>query len=358
MWMRNACISLLVGAVCLQAAVQDDQVLNLLKTAREASSIGKYDDAERYHRLALDAARHSGEVSRIAVAAGDLGGILLLLGDYDESRRLSLESLGLLRRAATSRYMVVVLNNLGTLSSLRGDFPGAEKHLKDALELMESLDRRDPYRARLLNNLGSFYYMVDDRARAEKLFKQSIAFIEKELGQDRPELVPSLINLGGLYVAQRRWNEAAALFERALRLLANSVTANHPDVAGVLDNFGLLDLDRNNLIASEKALRRAYAIRRQALGPKHPLVARTAAHLAATLTAAGEYSAAEGFYNEALTIYENVRGDIFGVMTTLEGLAALFRKTNRQSRAEQLQARADSIRFELTHTVRADQFRK
>jgi tetratricopeptide (TPR) repeat protein len=224
---------------------------------------------------------------------------------------------------------------------------------------MESLDRRDPYRARLLNNLGSFYYLVDDWAKAEKMFKQGIAFIEKELGQDRPELVPSFINLGGLYVAQKKWNDAAALFERALRLLANSVTANPPDVAAVLDNFGLLDLDRNNLIDSEKALRRAYAIRLQALGPKHPLVARTAAHLGATLTAEGEYSAAEGFYNEALTIYENVRGsDIFGVMTTLEGLAALFRKTNRQSRAEQLQARADSIRFELTHTVRADQLRK
>ena len=175
MWMRNACISLLVGAVCLQAAVADDKVLSLLKTAREASSIGKYDDAERYHRLALDAARRSGEVSRIAVAAGDLGGILLLLGHYDESTRLSLESLGMLRRAAPNRYMVVVLNNLSTLSSLRGDFPGAEKYLKDALELLESLDRGDPYRARLLNNLGSFYYLVDDWAKAEKMFKQSIA---------------------------------------------------------------------------------------------------------------------------------------------------------------------------------------
>jgi tetratricopeptide (TPR) repeat protein len=155
MWMRNACISLLVGAVCLQAAVADDQVLNLLKTPREASSIGKYDDAERYHRLALDAARRSGEVSRIAEAAGDLGGILLLLGHYDEARRLSLESLGMFRRTGPSPSMLVVLNNLSALSSLRGDYPGAEKYLKDALELVESLDRRDPNRARLLTNLGS-----------------------------------------------------------------------------------------------------------------------------------------------------------------------------------------------------------
>jgi hypothetical protein len=84
MWMRNVFISLLAGPVCLQAAVADDEVLNLLKTAREASSIGKYDHAERYHRLALGAARRSGEVSRIAEAVGDLGGILLRRGRYDE----------------------------------------------------------------------------------------------------------------------------------------------------------------------------------------------------------------------------------------------------------------------------------
>ena len=357
--MRNVFISLLAGAVCLQAAVADDEVLSLLKTGREASSIGKYDDAERYHRLAVDAARRSGEVSRIAEAVGDLGGILLQRGQYDESKRLCLESLGMFRRAGPSRYMLVVLNNLSTLSSLRRDFSGAEKYLKDALDLLERLDRRDPYRVRLLNNLGVLYYSMDDRASAERTLKKNIAFIEKELGQDRPELVTSLTNLGGLYVLRKKYNDAEALFERALHLLATSVHANHLEVAGVLDNFGLLDLVRNHLHESEKALRRAYAIRLEVLGPKHPHVGRSAAHLASTLVAAGKYAAAESFYNEALAIYESAPGgDVLEVTTSLEGLARIFRKTNREGQAQQLQAKADSIRFEVTHTVRADQLQK
>ena len=79
--------------------------------------------------------------------------------------------------------------------------------------------------------------------------------------------------------------------------------SGHPHVAFVLNDLGLLYHDQGKYSDAEPLIRRALAIREQALGPNHPDVA-----------------------------------------TSLENYAALLRETGRSAEATKMEARAKAIR--------------
>ena len=347
---------LLAGLVCFGTTAADESASSLLSKGRQAYKEGHYDNAERYHRLAVSVAEHSGNPDQFAEALGELGGILETTGQYVESKSLSLKALGILRSTPTKRYLPVVLNRLGMLASREGDNQQSEKYLKESLRVTQDFEAHDPYIAIVLNNLGVVYYSNGDIGRAEKTFKKANAFIDKELGPDRAELAPTLNNLGGVYLARKKWDAAGAQFYRALSLLENS--GNFIDTASVLVSVGTMYHARDNAPEAEKAFRRAYEIRLKVFGAKHPKVARTALDLAATLTLEGTYDEAERLYADALHIYEMALGPSAPeVGSTLMQMAKLLRKTNREDAASKLEARAEFIRFELEHVVRVEQLR-
>ena len=343
--------------LCLGKPASGEDLPSLLAKGRAAFKSGNYEDAERFHRLAVDAAEAGGNKAQRAEAIGDVGGVLTAKGRYDEAESMCLKALGLLREVGIHRYLPVVLNNLGTLSSLRGRYPQAEAYLKESFQVVQKLNPGDLYGARVLNNLGVVHFKSGDRGQAEKDFKQAIAIMENHLGSDHMDLAPLLDNLGGLYVAKRKWATAASLFDRALSL-TERLGPDHPHVANSLDGLGAMHFARKNFAEAQQALERAYAIRLKSLGPGHPAVASTAACLAQTLAASGQEERAELLYNDVLQIYEKTFGSrSTQVAVTLEKLTDLFRKTKREGEASLISARARSIRFELEHVVQADALR-
>jgi tetratricopeptide (TPR) repeat protein len=71
-----------------------------------------------------------------------------------------------------------------------------------------------------LNNLAALYQTQGDYAKAEPLYKRSLAIWEKALGPDHPNVATSLENLAKLYRATKRNAEAEALENRAARIRA------------------------------------------------------------------------------------------------------------------------------------------
>ena len=338
----------------LGTAVASPDTSHLLNLGREAAKAGDLDEAERYHRLAVDLAEQSGDSAGLAEAIGDLGGILLARWRLEESKELCLKSLALLRDSKNNRYLPVVLNNLGVISMHRGDYAQSEAYFKESLRSVRAFPRPDAYEARVLNNFGAFYYRIKDLGNAEKAFKKAISVFEKELGPDRAELAPFLSNLGGVYVLRKKWDLATPLFDRALLLLQNSAQPDRLSLAAVLDNQGMMHRLRKNLVAAEKSLRKAHDLRLALLGPENPLVVVTEVKLAGTLRDMGRYEEAEPLYTAALTAYEKTsRLHTMDAATTLEELAHLFRQTSREKNADPLEAKARAIRFELEQTVSA-----
>jgi tetratricopeptide (TPR) repeat protein len=84
----------------------------------------------------------------------------------------------------------------------------------------KSLGPEHPNVARSLNGLGSLYETQGDYAKAEPLFKRSLAIKEKALGTDHHSVATSLENLADLYRATNRVAEAATLEARAIKIRA------------------------------------------------------------------------------------------------------------------------------------------
>ena len=351
---RVPVLFLLTVMLCLGTAAADPDTYSLLTLGREAAKLGDLEKAERYHRSAVGVAEQSGNTVVLAEAVGDLGGVLLARGRLREAKELSLKSLNLLRDSKGARYMPVVLNNLGVIAMNTGNYVQSEAFFKEALRGVRDFPRPDPYEARVLNNLGALYCTIQDLDKAEKAFKKAISVIEKQLGPDRAELAPFLSNLGGIYALRKKWSSAEPLLQRALSLMQQSPQPDKLNLAGVLDNLGMLEHYRKNLAESEKLLREAYELRVALLGRENPLAVVTAVKLAGTLRDSGRFSDSERLYSEALAILEKTeRLQTADAATAFEELARLLRKTNREQKAEPLEAKAKAIRFDLEHTVSA-----
>ena len=355
MRVRTSVGVLLMGAFCQRVPLFADDLSTLIEKGREAFHSDNFHDAERYNRLAVEESERLGDAAKMGEALGDLGGVLLATGRHAEAKTTCLRALEVLRNAASKGYLPVVLNNLGALSSQNEQFVEAESYLTESLSILNELNPRDPYRARVLNNLGVLHYATGNTKRAEKEFRQAIDEWERERDPRSPEIVPLLSNLGGVYVAQKKWDAATTLFNRALSILSGSSSLN---LAGVLDNVGTMHSARGKYGEAKEAFRRSYLIRLDAFGKQHPAVASSAANLASTLNALGEYKEAEDLLNGALQVYEKTFGSqSFHVLATLEKLTEVFRKTGRENEAALMAARAQDIRFERSHVVSANALR-
>jgi len=71
-----------------------------------------------------------------------------------------------------------------------------------------------------LNNLAALYEDQGDYAKAEPLYRRSLAIREKALGPNHPDVATSLENLAALYRATGRSSEAQALERRAAQIRA------------------------------------------------------------------------------------------------------------------------------------------
>ena len=71
-----------------------------------------------------------------------------------------------------------------------------------------------------LNNLAGLYQHQGNYAKAEPLYKRSLAIFETALGHDHLNVATSLENLAGLYRATQRTVEAEVLEQRAASIRA------------------------------------------------------------------------------------------------------------------------------------------
>jgi tetratricopeptide (TPR) repeat protein len=64
--------------------------------------------------------------------------------------------------------------------------------------------------------------------------------LEKQLGENHPNVATSLNNLAGLYKSQGKYNEAESLYRRSLSIWEKQLGENHPLVATSLNNLAEL----------------------------------------------------------------------------------------------------------------------
>jgi len=140
--------------------------------------------------------------------------------------------------------------------------------------------------------------------------------------------------------------EAKALHERALAIREDALGPEHPLVATSLNSLARVH-ELTGAFAEAKALHeRALRIREKALGPEHPDVAASLTNLAiAVHQGMGAYAEAKALFERALTIQEKALGpDHPDVAASLTGLAIVSQVTGAYAEAKPLFERALAIR--------------
>lgn len=198
------------------------------------------------------------------------------------------------------RYMVAAQLAYG-----QGHYDEAEKQVKAALEYAKSFWPNDPRTAKSLGFLGEIYRAQGKDADAEKPFKEALAIWKEVFEPERLELLVPLDELAQLYQDEGKYAEAEPLFKRGI-----TVAEKHYNS-----------------------------------GEKSDILAVRLDKLAGLYCAAGKYEKAEPLYKRALEVRKNVLDrDSPDVAQSLENYAKVLRKLDRAAEAEDLEARAKSIR--------------
>jgi len=233
-------------------------------------------------------------------------------GRFAEALPLLIEAV---ERATESQERATYLENLAGLYQERGEFDNALQGFQAALELREKgaetslvartlnslavvqqrLDRDDEAYASYTRSLalytdmqgtddrdlgvafGNLARLVEERGdpiAASKLHRHSVDLLSRSVGADHPDIAVEMSHL-----AQALWDQgdragARDFADRALRILDAAFPDGHPRLAAMLARSAIFTepVDRE---AAAELYRRSLKIRDTALGPDHPITARS-----------------------------------------------------------------------------------
>ncbi|HMB05209.1 MAG TPA: tetratricopeptide repeat protein [Isosphaeraceae bacterium] len=255
-----------------------------------------------------------------------------------------------------------------------GRLDEAEKLLRAAEKEARGFAASDPRLATTLDHLAWVLCAEGKYAEAEPLAKSALAWREKALGPEHPDVVKSLNTLACLYDAEGKLDQAKPLYERGLSLAERSRRPGDPGVAAFLDNLATIAHVQGKNAEAEAFYKRALAVREKAPGaieyycPMHPNIIRSESghcpicgmplakrkketDLAPTLHNLGTLYLDQGKFAEAEPLFKqvlNIREKSLGpehpdVATSLEALGALYAKQGKHAEAETYLKRALAI---------------
>ena len=268
-------------------------------------------------------------------------------GSYQEAIQYAIELVPAGEEAFGKGHpnVAIFMNNLAALYKSLGDYAKAEPLYKQSLAIREkALGPEHPDVALGLNNLAGLYKSLGDYAKAEPLYKRFLAIVEKAYGPEHPHVATSLNTLAGLYKPLGDYAKAEPLYKRSLAIREKALGPEHPHVATSLNNLAGLYASLGDYAKAEPLYKRSLAIREKALGPEHPYVATSLNNLAGLYASLGDYAKAEPLYKRSLAIDEKAYGpDHPDVATSLSNLALLYASLGDYTKAEPLYKRSLAI---------------
>lgn len=166
-------------------------------------------------RLALRAARATGDRWNEGAILGNLANLVENLGDYAEAQRLHEQGLAISRAIGDQVGESADLHALGNLARRRGDYARARRLYKESLALDRQLGNRAD-EGGILSNLGLLAYQLGNYDEARRRYEGALAAL-REVGDPASE-ANVLGSLARMALAEGKMSEALALLDTALPL--------------------------------------------------------------------------------------------------------------------------------------------
>jgi len=142
------------------------------------------------------------------------------------ARKHAEKSLDIYRKAYGENHPFVerALEWAGQAEAEDGSPKLAIRHYKEALNIVDTSDRRGDIYFAILYDLGNVYDdVLHEPKTAEPLFRAAIAGFQKELGVEHSATILAECNLAYLFIEQDRYGEAEPLLQKALHQLSEKM---------------------------------------------------------------------------------------------------------------------------------------
>jgi tetratricopeptide (TPR) repeat protein len=295
---------------------------------------GRYGEAEKIHWGLLRNAEDSSQPTTL-VHSGHMG----LARFYEDQGKFS-EAEEHYKAALAETEKLELWPNRAPLASTsiwvakfyvtQRRYAEAEPHFKRTLEILENEESRpDSYLPRHLADFAKFYQDQGKNEAAEELYLRALALSEKNRGAENTLTVHALSELAGFYRATGRNAEAETNYRRALVIIEKTAAVQTTWYAKPWNRLRWNRRIRQTLIA----------------GPQLS-VGAALDRLAEVCEDQQKYAEAEPLRKRSLDLKEKARGRPLhtAVADAQEAYASVLRQIGRGSEAEDLEARARSIR--------------
>ncbi len=267
---------------------------------------GQYAKAETMavDLIANDKRMHGPRSEEYFATVQKVADVYFQLDKFSEAEKLLTESLDLQEK--NSLYKAAFHSELGGLYTGNAQFQKATKHLNEALDIIEKLNKSNSVIGlSAMANIGILYMYQGKYAEAEEAFD----FVLGNMSEEEPNYFNVLNNQALVYHSLGQLDRSEKLFEQIR--LADSVYlgATHPDYAVTLSNLALLYLDEGKYKQAEDLLTKSLEIQKMNDEAETALYGSKLNNLAKVYRIAGQAEKSIPLHQRALTIFKQTVGE-------------------------------------------------
>jgi tetratricopeptide (TPR) repeat protein len=259
-----------------------------------------------FRRVAAIIRVSGGSATNYTTALSNLGLCRLNEGHLVRGERLLRRVLEVRKNTpGATTELAAAFNNLGCALRELGDLLGAEELFEPAIQARKEWEHDQKGYAIALNNLGV--------VRSQLRKPDAIQLLERALAQERElpgrsaiEVAVTVNNLSIAHTMQGAYSDAERILREALTGINRNLADDHPTTANLLENLGLALRGQGRAEEALIYLERALEIERRFFGEMHPEVVQTLSNLGVTQRHLGRYVSALLSQERALAIAEVV----------------------------------------------------
>lgn len=242
--MNRICLAVLMAVFAGSALAQNDSLLAVLDTAKNASKVKTLNELFRanlgadpvkavgYAREALNLATEIGDKKGLAASYNNLGIAYRNQGALDKALEYYITSLKTYESLGNNEGIATTKNNIATIYSIKKDYGQAMKYLEESHRLFVALKDEDKMIGSM-NNMGNLYTEMQMYDKAMSYFTEA-----RELSTKKGLVYADpLMNMGNLYFRQNNYERAVENYNQALDMMRR--TNNKLGALDILVNMGI-----------------------------------------------------------------------------------------------------------------------
>lgn len=167
---------------------------------------------------------------------------------------------------------------------------------------------------------------------------------DRSISENKSE-ADALLQKGIVLYSTNDFKNAETTYEKVIVVHEHLLEDDDPQLGEDYNTLGYISKSLDKLDNAEEYFKRALSIFEKAKGADSEQVANLESNLGEIYFLKKNYGEAEKRYNKAMAVYEKMTGSQGKILQafTMNGMAAVYRQTNRAAEADALEAKAKAI---------------